>query len=125
MKSKDRRSTTTNKSVIAKLRDEGKVNDETLVVINSLQIEDLIALKLELAANHINNRLYGFDIWKKAEYIIKDSVLKFAVGATKSKKDAARFLAIPYSEFQRLYVKFNLDQYFLQGDPSSPAGGRE
>ena len=57
-----------------------------LVTINSLRIEDLIALKLELSANQINNRLYGFDIWKKSDYIIKDAILKFATSTTKSKK---------------------------------------
>ena len=58
------------------------------MILNTFTIEDLIAIKLELSANNINNRLYGLDIWKKSDYIIKDAMLKFAVSTTKSKKDA-------------------------------------
>mgnify|MGYP001469648190 CR=1 FL=1 len=111
--SKKTKSTSINKSVIQKFRDNNRINDETLVVINSLTIEDLIALKLELAANNLNNRLYGLDIWKKSDYMIKDALLKFAVGTTKSKKDAARFLGISYAEFANLYKKYKLDNYFI------------
>ena len=50
--------TTTNKSVILKLC----LQDDILVNINKLSLEDLIAIKLELSANNINNRLYGFDL---------------------------------------------------------------
>ena len=88
------KSKTVNKSVVQKLKTDNKINDETLVALNTFTIEDLIAIKLELSANNLNNRLYGLDIWKKSDYIIKDAILKFAVSTTKSKKDAARFLAL-------------------------------
>ena len=72
--------------MIQKFKEQNKINDETLVILNTFTIEDLIAIKLELSANNINNRLYGLDIWKKSDYIIKDAMLKFAVSTTKSKK---------------------------------------
>ena len=106
------KSKTVNKSVVQKLKTDNKINDETLVALNTFTIEDLIAIKLELSANNLNNRLYGLDIWKKSDYIIKDAILKFAVSTTKSKKDAARFLGISYAEFNSLYKKFNLEKYF-------------
>ena len=80
------KSTSIDKSVIQKFKDQNRINDETLVVINTFTIEDLLAIKLELSANNLNNRLYGLDIWKKSGYIIKDAMLKFAVSTTKSKK---------------------------------------
>ena len=83
-----------NKSIISKLKDQHKLNDSLLIGISSLSLEELIAIRLELAAKEINNRLYGFDIWKKTNYIVKDAILKFAISTTKSKKDAARFLGI-------------------------------
>ena len=106
------KSKTVNKSVVQKLKTDNKINNETLVALNTFTIEDLIAIKLELSANNLNNRLYGLDIWKKSDYIIKDAILKFAVSTTKSKKDAARFLGISYAEFNSLYKKFNLEKYF-------------
>ena len=91
------------------IKNQNKINAETLVVLNSFTIEDLIAIKLELSANNINNRLYGLDIWKKSDYIIKDAMLKFAVSTTKSKKDAARFLGLTYADFKTACKKFNID----------------
>ena len=91
---KDKNVTTSNKSIIKILKDDNKVNDSLLVCIGSLSLEELIGLKFELSAEHINNRLYGFDIWRKTSYIVKDAILKFAISTTKSKKDAARFLGL-------------------------------
>ena len=107
-----RKSTTKHKSVIRYLIDENKINDSLLVLISSLTLEDLIAIKLELSAKMINNRLYGLDIWRRTGYIIKDSLLKFAISTTNSKKDAARFLGLTYMEFKRLLQKYEVDNYF-------------
>ena len=112
MSNNNTKSTSVNLSVIQKFKNQNKINDETLVVLNTFTIEDLIAIKLELSANNINNRLYGLDIWKKSDYIIKDAMLKFAVSTTKSKKDAARFLGVSYSEFSSLYKKYKLEKFF-------------
>ena len=67
-KSSRKNLTTTNKSIILKLC----LQDDILVNINKLSLEDLIAVKLELSANNINNRLYGFDLWKQSNKIIKE-----------------------------------------------------
>lgn len=111
---KDKKITTLNKSIIKKLRDQNKISDSILVMIGSLSLEELIAIKLELSAEHINNRLYGFDIWKKTTYIVKDAILKFAISTTKSKKDAARFLGITPHEFRKVYKKYKIDNYFSE-----------
>jgi hypothetical protein len=112
MSNNNTKSKTVNQSIVRKLKEQNLINDETLVVINSLTIENLIAVKLELSANNLNNRLYGFDIWKKSDHIIKDGILKFAVSVTKSKKDAARFLSLSYSDFNRLYKKYKIGESF-------------
>ena len=108
-KTKDNRSTTTNTSIITNLKDQALINDETLVAISSISLEDLIAVKLELACNHVNNRLYGFDIWRNSIYVVKDAILKYAISTTKSKKDAARFLGLTYSDFRIACKKFKID----------------
>ena len=60
----------------------------------------------------INNRLYGLDIWRKSGYIIKESLLKFAISTTNSKKDAARFLGLTYVEFVKLLKAYEVNDYF-------------
>tara|TARA_Y100001938_G_C7993148_1_gene380594 strand:+ start:270 stop:599 length:330 start_codon:yes stop_codon:yes gene_type:complete len=106
------KATNINKSIINKLKDQNKINDSLLIGISSLSLEELIAIKLELAANYINNRLYGLDIWRKTSYIVRDAILKFAISTTKSKKDAARFLGITPQEFQKICRNYKIDNYF-------------
>ena len=102
--------TTENKSIILKLC----LQDDLLININKLSLEDLIAVKLELSASNINNRLYGFDLWKQTNNIVKEALLKFAVSTTKSKKDAARFLGITYAEFRRAQERYKVKNYFTE-----------
>ena len=90
------------------------LQDDILVNINKLSLEDLIAVKLELSANNINNRLYGFDLWRQSNKIIKEALLKFAISTTNSKKDAARFLGLTYLEFKRVITKYNVNQFFTE-----------
>ena len=106
------RSTTKNKSITSKLLDSKLASEELLVLVNSLSLEDIIALKLELSSKILKNRFYGFDIWRNSGYIVKDALLKFAISNTSSKKDAARFLNLDYSSFSRLIKKFKVDKYF-------------
>ena len=109
-KSSKKNLTTTNKSVILKLC----LQDDLLVSINKLSLEDLIAIKLELSANNINNRLYGFDLWRQSNNIVKEALLKFAVSTTKSKKDAARFLGLTYLEFKRVMSMYKVNRFFTE-----------
>tara|TARA_R110002110_G_scaffold401350_1_gene618176 strand:- start:1073 stop:1351 length:279 start_codon:yes stop_codon:yes gene_type:complete len=90
------------------------LQDDILVNINKLSLEDLIAVKLELSANNINNRLYGFDLWRQSNKIIKEALLKFAISTTNSKKDAARFLGLTYTEFSRVLKLFEVKEYFTE-----------
>ncbi len=106
------RSTTKNKSITNKLLESGIASEELLVLVNSLSLEDIIALKLELSSKILKNRFYGFDIWRNSGYIVKDALLKYAIANTNSKKDAARFLGLNYSAFSKLIKKFKVDKYY-------------
>jgi len=102
--------TTTNKSIILKLC----LQDEILTQINKLSLEDLIAVKLELSSRNVNNRLYGFDLWRKSTSIMKEALLKFALSTTNSKKDAARFLNLTYIEFKRVIKDYKTTELFKE-----------
>ena len=106
------RNTIKNKSIASKLIDDGIASEELLVLFNSISLEDIIALKLELSSKILQNRFYGFDIWRNTNYIVKDALLKFAIANTNSKKDAARFLNLNYSAFSRLIKKFEVDKFY-------------
>ncbi len=104
--------TTKSDSTIKLFKNQNKINDQFLAHVSSISLEDLIAIKFELAASNINNRLYGFDIWRNSQHIVKDAILKFAISKTKSKKDAARFLGLTYSEFSKLCKKYETNNFF-------------
>jgi len=103
---------TKNKSIASKLISDGIASEDLLVLVNSISLEDIIALKLELSSKILQNRFYGFDIWRNTNYIVKDALLKFAIANTNSKKDAARFLNLNYSAFSRLIKKFEVDKFY-------------
>ena len=112
VKTSKTKSTTLNKSVINILKDQNLINDSILVCLNNLTLEDIIAIKLELSANYLNNRPFWFDMWRKSGYIIKEAFLKFALSTTNSKKDAARFLGLTYSDFKKAVKKYKVTNFF-------------
>ena len=108
----DQRLRNRHKSVINYLKNDGLLNDSMLVSINNLSLEDLIAIKLELSVRKFNNRLYGFDIWRKFNNITKEALLKFAISATHSKTDAARFPGLDMGNFSKIYKQYQIEEFF-------------
>lgn len=101
-----------NYSIINKLRKERKSNEEFEIMLGNLTLEEIIALKLELASRFLSNRLYGFPIWYAINNIIKEAVLKYALSATRTQTEAMRFLGLKEESFHQLKKKYNVDDYF-------------
>tara|TARA_R110002051_G_C8387759_1_gene446243 strand:- start:204 stop:536 length:333 start_codon:yes stop_codon:yes gene_type:complete len=80
------------------LREESKSCQEFEVMLNNLTLEEIIGLKLEVAARSVNHRLYGLKIFNRIKKICKDAVVKYALCATKSKNEAALFLGISHKQ---------------------------
>ena len=103
-------------SISNKLRKENKSHDEFEVMLNNLTLEEIIALKLELAAKAAGGMLYGIPILSSLPYLVKDSVLKYALSATRSKKEAARFLGIKLDHLKKLLKNYDIESYFIDLD---------
>ena len=103
-------------SISRKLTLENKSNDEFEVMLNSLTLEEVVGLKLELASKYFGGKMYGIPIWYSMKEIVQDAVLKYALSATKTKKEAARFLGITSSELRKLVRKYNIEEYFEEKD---------
>ena len=65
-------------SISKKLTKEQKSNDEFEVMLNNLSLEEVIALKLELAAKSAGGAVYGIPIWRSLKYVVEDAILKYA-----------------------------------------------
>ncbi len=109
---KKRRSKYKYKSVVNKLLDNNILNESNLTFIDSMTLEDLIAVKLELSARYINNKLYAFNLLSNTNRLVKEAIIKFAISATQSKVDAARFLGIDYEVLRKLVNEYGLQDYF-------------
>jgi len=100
-------------SISNKLKRENKSSEEFEIIFNNLSLEEVIGLKLELASkSSFNGKLYGVPIWNSIPNIVKDAVLKYALSATRSKREAARFLGLNEFAMKRLINKNKIDNYF-------------
>ena len=96
-----------------KLRKEGKSSEEFEIIFNSLSLEEVIGLKLELASKSaFKGKMYGLPLWHSMPSIVKDAVLKYALSATRSKREAARFLGLNEFSLRLLIRKYKIDMYF-------------
>ena len=101
-----------NHSLSKKLRKENKITHSFEIMLNNLTLEEIIGLKLELAAKAAGGLLYGHPIWYSLPNLVKDAVLKYAYSATKTKMEAARFLGFSKNKFNELVKKYHTESYF-------------
>lgn len=99
-------------SLSKKLKRENKISENFEIMFNNLSLEEVIGLKLELAAKSAGGMLYGIPIWFSLQDIVKDAVLKYAYSATTTKMEASRFLGIDKRRFNELVKKYDTDSYF-------------
>ena len=95
-------------SIIKNLKEKKILNKDLEILISELSLEELIMLKLEISSRQLGNRLFGFPIWKNIDYIVKDSIIKFAVNRTSSIREAAAILNIRPALIKNFIHKYGL-----------------
>ncbi len=103
-------------SVSKKLRKNNLSSEEFELMLNSLSLEDVIALKLELSTKPFGGKCFGIPIWHSMREIVQDAVLKVALSATRSKREGARFLGLLPNDFRHLLKKYNTESFFEESD---------
>lgn len=101
-------------SVAEKLKRDKKISSEFEIMLNGLALEEVIALKLELAAQASGSPLYGIPIWQNLITIVRDSVIKYALSATRTKLEAARFLGMTEASFWTKQKYYQTENYFSE-----------
>jgi len=99
-------------SVSNKLKADGKITDSFEAMMCTLTLEDIIALRLELAARSVNGKLYGLNIWKSIPDITKEAVLNYVYSAARTKGEAASFLGLSRSDLRKYLKKFKISSFF-------------
>lgn len=103
-------------SITNKLRKEGKITKEFEVILSSLTLEDVIAVRMELATRTVSSRLYNLPIWRNLHNIVQEAVLKYALSATRSTKEAAFFIGESLETLSRAKSKYNISSH-IRGEP--------
>ena len=91
------------------LKKQKKITDDFEVMLNTLTIEEIIALKLELSSKYINNKLYNISIWRSTYYICREAVLKYALSSCRTIRDAASLMGISESSFRKEIKKYKIN----------------
>ena len=99
-------------SISKKLRKDNKIDTNFEVKFSSLTLEEIIALKLELSASMVRGKLFGLPIAANINTLVKDSLIKFALSATNSHKEAASLLGLSVAELKRFIKKYRVNEYF-------------
>tara|TARA_R100001509_G_scaffold108549_3_gene64656 strand:+ start:1940 stop:2314 length:375 start_codon:yes stop_codon:yes gene_type:complete len=96
-------------SLANKLRKEKKINREFESQISNLTLEELIGLKLELSTKAVDNRLYNLPIWHSLVNIVQEAVLSYAFSATRTKREAMRFIGLNERMIYKLKDKYDIN----------------
>jgi len=101
-----------NYSFISIMKQERRVDERFLSLLSSLTLEEVIALKLELAIQLTKHKFYNFPLWKALPSICKDATLRYVLSACESKRDGSRMLGIDIREFDKLLKRYNTEKLF-------------
>jgi hypothetical protein len=99
-------------SIANKLKSEGKINEKFEFILSSLTLEEIIGLRLELAAKSVNYKLYGLNLWHSITDITRHGVLKYVYSAARTKGEMASFLGIDKTVLKKLLKKYDVTNYF-------------
>ena len=103
-----------NYSIIRKLRSENKSNDEFEIMVAALSLEELVALKLDLAARSTGGKMYSLPLWYSIPEMCRAAVLKYVLSESRTKMEAARFLGVNKEYFYRLLKKYDTESFFQE-----------
>lgn len=99
-------------SISNRLKSENKIDDKFEIMLSSLTLEEIIGLRLELAAKVVNFKLYGVNIWSNLPHTVQEGVLKYVYSASRTKGEMASFLGMNLSTLKRLLKKYDIASYF-------------
>ena len=99
-------------SISKKLREQNRSNDFFELMLGNLNLEELIALKLEVTFRSMPTPIFGMPIWNTIPKIARHAVIRYAYSITASKLKAARFLGMNQRQFDNYLCKYEIKSHF-------------
>lgn len=99
-------------SLSKKLKQENIISEQFEIMLNSLTLEELIGLKLELANKAAGIPIFGLPLFRSMKDIAKSAVLMYAASVARSDREAARLLGISRMEYKNYIKQYKIITYF-------------
>jgi len=96
------------------LREKKKSNEYFETLLSNLTMEEMIALKLELALHKNPIAVLGLPIWKSTPKFVRDAMFKAALGIAGTKKGAMRILGMNGKQFKNYLNKLDILTYYKE-----------
>lgn len=91
-----------------KLLKEKIIDNRFCNQLNRLTLEEIISLKLIIAAESVKGKLFGFPFTKFVNDITKESLVTFAISMSGSYRQASKILGLSHSELYNFIKKNEL-----------------
>ena len=95
-------------SLLKKLREERRSNEEFEVMLKHLTLEEIFFLRLELEDESFRNNLSGYKLYFIIKEVITEGLLRFALDLKGTKKGASRFLGLDIDTLERNMFKYKI-----------------
>lgn len=95
-------------SLIKKLREERRSNEEFEVMLKHLTLEEVFFLRLQLEDESFKNNLMGYKLYFIIREVITEGLIKFALDLKGTKKGASRFLGLDIDTLERNMFKYKI-----------------
>lgn len=99
-------------SLKTKLLKEKKITIQFLNQLDSLSLEDIIALKLQIVSDKTNNKFFGFRIRYVLREICEDALVKFAFSNFDTSHEIQAFFGLSSRSYSSFMKKYYIDEYF-------------
>lgn len=96
------------------LREKKKSNEYFETLLANLTMEEVIALKLELAVSKNPTTFLSLPIWKSTPKFVRDAMFKAALGIAGTKKGAMRILGMNVRQFKNYLNKLDIIAYYKE-----------
>jgi hypothetical protein len=93
-----------------KLRKEGRSSEAFEIILSSLTLEEVIALKLECSLKITNGKLYGFNLWSKIVEIAKDALYNATISVSGTNVEIRRILGISNETLKMMKKKYDINR---------------
>jgi len=95
-------------SLIKKLREEKRSNEEFESMLKHLTLEEMFSLRLELEDQSFRNKLSGYKLYFIIREVVSEGLIKFALDLKGTKSGACRFLGLDIDTLERNMMKFKI-----------------